>query len=113
MNISNLVDMITADPTLTDDIDGFLKMLNTKNIVQIDKIRTDVIEKQSLVSIADRNGGTATAGDVQKALDYISKQPLYEAAEQAFEDTKAGIDSGDITDVSGIPLPVSKGAAVK
>ena len=102
MNISTIVSMIKNDPKLTDDIPGFLREMNTQNIRRVDKQHTVIEDVVTMVSIAEMNGGIATAKDVQDALDLISQEPLVDEANTRLEKVLAAVRSKDVKDSSEI-----------
>lgn len=97
MNISSIIGMIQNDPKITNDIEGFIKRMNEKNLKRIEKSHVVVEDIVTMVSIADSNGGDATIEDVQKAIDIINSKPLSDEADDRIAKVKAAIDSGDIT----------------
>ncbi len=111
MNIGSIIEMIKQDPSIKDDVAGFLARVNEKNIRQVDVIRTEIIEHECFVSVADRNGGEAVEEDVMAAIKALEIVPLLEQADRVHEQNIAMIQAGEITDIDTIQ-PVGDGIDV-
>ncbi len=83
MNLGSLMDMITKDPTIPDDIQGFVKRVNTPGI-------------------AEANGGLTNEDEVLRAIDALKKQPLIEEATKNYQDILDNINSGKISTVNDV-----------
>jgi hypothetical protein len=97
MNISTIIDMLKADPSIENDILKFVERMNVQDQVQVVRTRDVVIDEERIVSIAELNGGPATEADVQAALSLIAQEPLVLEADKRIEQVKAAIASGEVT----------------
>lgn len=96
MNTSTIAEMIKEDPSILDDIPAFLEKMNLRNIKQIKNVEKIVNQEESLVSIADMNGGEATEKDVADAKLFLDSMPLLDEADTRYKKTVQAIQSGDV-----------------
>lgn len=100
MNIGVIVKMIEEDPTILDDIKGFLKKVNTQDR-PIETITRDVIiVSQKLVSFAELNGGLATQEDIDVAQKTISQKQVEDQSKQIFDLVQQKISDGTAIDLA-------------
>ena len=95
VNISRIIDMINDDPSISGDIDGFLKRVNDRNQRQVVRSHVEIVDEERMVSIADLNGGECTVEDVKRALSRIAMAPLSEKADATLQAVQAAISNGD------------------
>lgn len=96
MNVGAIVEMIKEDPTILDDIPGFLARMNDENIRQVQKKHTVVEDVVKYVSIAQLNGGKATNRDVKEAKAYFEGINPRQEAKERFEKLMIAIDTGEV-----------------
>jgi hypothetical protein len=97
MNKSTIAGMIQADPTILDDIPGFITRMNLKNIRQVRNIQTVISQEEYYISIADNNGGECTQADIDGALILNESKPLLDEAEMRYNNAISAIQSGEVT----------------
>lgn len=107
MNLGTIKTMIEQDPTISNDIPGFLTRVNEKNIKKVERVITTVEDVVSFTSYAEQNGGLATERDVQEALKLISQEPLLAQAKQKYENAVTAIQSGEIKNSSDLTNALS------
>lgn len=98
MNISALVQMLDRDPTLANDVPGWLARLNAATVRRVVQQRQVIVnDVEETVSPASIHGGPATAADVAAALAAINRRPLHTELRRRYERTMGAIDSGEVT----------------
>lgn len=102
------MDMIRNDPSILDDIAGFLKRMNEKNIKQVLSVKTVVADEVLITSIAKLNGGEATQQDIDTALALLMAEPLKQEALARLDKVVAAIDSGEISDSEAMTAKFSE-----
>lgn len=94
--------MIEADPSIEDDVPGFIERMNLRDMNQTVEIKMLTETENRMVSIADLNGGECTQKNVEDALNEIRKIPLYEAALALHDKNIRDIEAGVITSVDDL-----------
>lgn len=102
MNISKIADMLLEDPSIADNIQHFLNIVNEPNIEQVVKVTTTTVDETRTISFAEQHGGKATERDVLDAIAYLKQQPLLEEAQTRFEKTVTAICCGEVQESSDI-----------
>jgi hypothetical protein len=95
MNIGTIAGMISKDATILNDIPAFINYVNNKNIPQVRNVQTVVSREEYFTSIAEQNGGDATAEDVVAAQTLLNTQPLLEDASARYLKVVGAITSGE------------------
>ena len=108
MNISTIIDMLQKDPTIINDVPAFISRMNLRNIRQVQKQHTVVVDVESLVSVADMHGGRCSQQDVQSARRSIDAKLLRDESERRFAQVKEAIDSGTVTNSTEMKLKFSE-----
>lgn len=67
MNVSNIIDMIRADPSILDDVPAFIKRMNEKDQHRVVSSHIEVVDEEVTFSLAEFHGGECTAEDVAEA----------------------------------------------
>lgn len=96
MNTSKIIEMINEDPTIVDDIPGFLNRVNEKNIPITKETREVIVVSQDIISFAEQFGGIATEKDVQDAIEIMQREPFVAQAENRFKVYMDALRSGQI-----------------
>ena len=111
MNVSTIVDMINADPTIPNDVPGFLTRVNLKNVPLTTKVTQIVTDVLTTTSIAEISGGLATAADVAAAVALIAvagRRVQYAAKlQQVMDSVQAAIDAGTVTSLATLKAAFS------
>ncbi len=108
MNTSIIIGMLREDPTIADDVPGFLARVNEQNIRVVRQRHVEVIDEEVMVSLAERNGGPATERDVTDALQIMAAQPLLEQAANGFEQLRQAIMNGQCQSMTDVAAMVNQ-----
>ena len=101
MNVSTIAAMIQADPTITNDVAGYIAAMNLRNVVQT--VQQPVVVTQAVTmttSIAEMNGGRCTVADVQAAVAQLNSAPQYTRLQSVVDAVNAAIASGQVTSLA-------------
>ena len=101
MNVAAIAAMIEADPTIPNDISGFVARMNAATISQV--VQAPVIVQQAvtqMVSVAQQNGGECTIADVQAAITQLGAKPYVDTAKTIFDAVVSALASGDKPTIS-------------
>lgn len=108
MNIGYLIELIKSDASILDDVPAFTKKMNTKDIPVVVKTRTEIVDEEDVVSLADRNGGELTQSDIDNAVKIIEQEPLKQQAEDKFNIVFDAISNGEVSTEDDVDLKIKE-----
>jgi anti-sigma28 factor (negative regulator of flagellin synthesis) len=113
MNTSKLVELIKENPGLLNEVEKFIEVANTPNILHKYTTREIVTENEEFISFAEQNGGLCTRADIEAAQKLIEQEPFHKEAEARIENLKAAIESGDVKSIDDMKAKFAETPPVK
>ncbi len=100
MNVSTIADMLRNDPTIANDVPGFISRMNAKTQPVSVTVVTQTQVVDSFTSTAETHGGPCTPADVAAAQATLTQAVWQDKATALLAGLQSAIAGGQVTSLA-------------